>query len=568
MVTVSRTMVLQVTADEAALSTIEREAEESARWMGLLFGKLYADKRNSGWRRFGPDVDVVSTTGKNYHAFLTRGKRLAWKVRGEALYPVFIAKSSGQRIPSSLPVTRLQLLSQRVATVWSNFLNGVIRPKKGLPRFGPVAIYHVMAKDFTASSIQLNRTLSVSIVQSRDKRYQERMKLLMSSLLKKTWTAVEVRRHDDGKWYAHVPYTIEVDRPGSPSKVMGIDRGIRNAFVGSVVSSKTELPAKSVIIRGLPAVQRMERLKSRARGLRSKADRGNKNARRKLKELQGKKRRIQETLIWTAASRIAKTARAEGAGALVVEDLSGRFPADRSRRMNRLVHGWGRGRSRDVLEWKAEENGLRFREVNPAGTSKTCPRCGSKDKKNRDYKTHIYTCSRCGYSQNDDVVGAINIARRGYAYFHSPRWAGSQSTPPAEGVPSGARGEDIAGAAPGNGDAFKPQSKQADGAGSATSDGARSQANGNIGSENPEKPTIGTADSGNGYVATSRQRARSEPEVVPKVVATIGGNENRDADSPEMGPLASTVRGPGNEPAPTSVPDSGIASRNGHRGSI
>lgn len=573
MTELSRTMVIQVTADEATLSAISSEAEESARWMDRLFRMLYADKRNFGWNQFGPGVEQIAVTGKNYHAFLTRNedkddkkgkKKLEWHVRGEALYPVFIAKYSTQKIPSSLPVTRLQLLSQRIATNWSNFLNNSIpRPKNGLPVFRPLTIYHVPIKDFNIGSIKLNKTIKISIVQSKDKQYEERMKLLMSSVLKKTWTAIEIKKHNDGKWYAHIPYTIKVEKPISPARVMGIDRGISNAFVGAVVSSKTELPSKSIKIRGLPAVQRMERVKSRIRGLRSKADKGNKNARRKLKELKGKRRNIQDTLIHTAVSRIVKMAKAEGSGALVVEDLSSRFRTDKSRKMNRLVSGWGRGRSRDALEWKAQENGLRFKEVNPAETSKTCPKCGSKDKRNRDFTTHTYKCRDCGYTQNDDVVGAINIARRGWNYFHSPKWAKpSQSTPTAEGAPFGARGEDSTGVAPGTGDTFKPHSKQTDRAGPVTSNGACPQADGNIGSESPLKPTIGTADS-DGYAATSRQKVRPEPETIPENVA-IEGNESHSDINPKMGPLASTVRGPSNEPSPSTTPHKEGTSRMDH----
>ena len=46
-------------------------------------------------------------------------------------------------------------------------------------------------------------------------------------------------------------------------------------------------------------------------------------------------------------------------------------------------------------------------------TSQRCPKCGSIGKSNRDKNIHQYVCSNCGYSSNDDRVGAMNIYELG-----------------------------------------------------------------------------------------------------------------------------------------------------------
>ena len=52
--------------------------------------------------------------------------------------------------------------------------------------------------------------------------------------------------------------------------------------------------------------------------------------------------------------------------------------------------------------------------VPPQNTSRTCPCCGYIAKENRQTQA-VFKCLECGYTENADVVGAINILRRGQA---------------------------------------------------------------------------------------------------------------------------------------------------------
>ena len=64
------------------------------------------------------------------------------------------------------------------------------------------------------------------------------------------------------------------------------------------------------------------------------------------------------------------------------------------------------------LEWALLKHGGYVTKVNPAYTSQTCPSCGHCEKENRPTQAE-FKCRQCGYANNADVVGAINVLNRG-----------------------------------------------------------------------------------------------------------------------------------------------------------
>ncbi|MEH8210287.1 zinc ribbon domain-containing protein, partial [Gallibacterium anatis] len=50
----------------------------------------------------------------------------------------------------------------------------------------------------------------------------------------------------------------------------------------------------------------------------------------------------------------------------------------------------------------------------PQNSSRTCPCCGHISKENRQTQAH-FECVECGYTENADVVGALNVLGRGRA---------------------------------------------------------------------------------------------------------------------------------------------------------
>ncbi|RKP48324.1 RNA-guided endonuclease InsQ/TnpB family protein [Trinickia fusca] len=79
-----------------------------------------------------------------------------------------------------------------------------------------------------------------------------------------------------------------------------------------------------------------------------------------------------------------------------------------------LDQGWFEFRRQ--LDYKLAWNGGYLIAVPPQNTSRTCPCCGYVSKENRKTQA-LFACVRCGYEENADVVGAINVLRAGHARF-------------------------------------------------------------------------------------------------------------------------------------------------------
>ena len=75
-----------------------------------------------------------------------------------------------------------------------------------------------------------------------------------------------------------------------------------------------------------------------------------------------------------------------------------------------LAQGWYGIRSK--LGYKSAWNHRNFVPVAAPYTSRTCPKCGSTDKRNR-LSRDIFRCTDCGHTNDADVNAAENIRRRG-----------------------------------------------------------------------------------------------------------------------------------------------------------
>ena len=67
---------------------------------------------------------------------------------------------------------------------------------------------------------------------------------------------------------------------------------------------------------------------------------------------------------------------------------------------------------RRQLDYKTIWNGGFLVAVPPQNTSRCCPNCGHTAKENRQTQAD-FECVECGYTENADVVGALNVLARG-----------------------------------------------------------------------------------------------------------------------------------------------------------
>ena len=81
--------------------------------------------------------------------------------------------------------------------------------------------------------------------------------------------------------------------------------------------------------------------------------------------------------------------------------------------LNRSILDQGWGEFRRQLDYKVSWHGGLLLAVLPHHTSQTCPRCRYVAKANRLTQAQ-FRCVDCGYENNADAVGAINVLERGY----------------------------------------------------------------------------------------------------------------------------------------------------------
>lgn len=81
--------------------------------------------------------------------------------------------------------------------------------------------------------------------------------------------------------------------------------------------------------------------------------------------------------------------------------------------LNKSILDQGWGMFVQMLEYKQQWLGGDVLKVDPKYTSQTCPFCGHKSKNNRLTQSK-FECVECGYSENADIVGALNVLARGH----------------------------------------------------------------------------------------------------------------------------------------------------------
>jgi len=76
--------------------------------------------------------------------------------------------------------------------------------------------------------------------------------------------------------------------------------------------------------------------------------------------------------------------------------------------LNRVITQQSWGMFFEMLEYKLKANGGKLIKVDPKFTSQTCPKCKHISKENRLSQSK-FVCQKCSYTNNADIVGALNI---------------------------------------------------------------------------------------------------------------------------------------------------------------
>ena len=83
---------------------------------------------------------------------------------------------------------------------------------------------------------------------------------------------------------------------------------------------------------------------------------------------------------------------------------------NKSRKANGMMSTFARGKLQQKMLAELNWHGFDFLEVPPDYTSKACPVCSNIDDRNRNGK--VFHCTCCGYKDDADHVGSINVGNR------------------------------------------------------------------------------------------------------------------------------------------------------------
>ena len=221
-------------------------------------------------------------------------------------------------------------------------------------------------------------------------------------------TAKLVKKH--GKYFLHIPMTKEIPESMDSDicNIVGVDRGIN--FVVATYNSKH----KSGFVSGKIIKQKRAKYKQLRKELQQ---RQTSSARRKLKSIGQRENRWMQDVNHCVSKALVENNPKHTL--FVLEDLSGiRSATEHVCRKNRYVSvSWSFYDLEQKLKYKAALNESSVINVDPRYTSQCCPICGHTEKSNRNKHLHIFKCKCCGYTSNDDRIGAMNLYRMGINYL-------------------------------------------------------------------------------------------------------------------------------------------------------
>jgi len=220
----------------------------------------------------------------------------------------------------------------------------------------------------------------------------------------------------NGKWFVSIQTAREVEQPVAQGNAIGIDLGVVRF---ATLSNGTVFAPLSRFKQDLAALRKAQQSMSRKKKFSNN-----------WKKAKAKVQRIHVRIANARRDYLHKTSTTtrKNHAMVVVEDLQvsnmSRSAAGTAEQPGRNVRakaglnssildqGWAEFRRQ--LDYKMLWAGGVFLAVPPQNTSRTCPCCGHVSSDNRKTQA-VFACVDCGYSENADLVGAINILRAGHA---------------------------------------------------------------------------------------------------------------------------------------------------------
>jgi putative transposase len=220
----------------------------------------------------------------------------------------------------------------------------------------------------------------------------------------------------NGKWFVSIQTAREVEPPVAQGDAVGIDMGVVRF---ATLSDRTVVPPLNIFKRYAAELRKAQQ----AMSSKKKFSNNWKKAKARVQRIHVRVANARRDYLHKISTTISKNH-----AMVVMEDLQvsnmSRSAAGTSEQpgrnvrqkagLNRVILDQGWSEFRRQLEYKMLWTGGVFLAVPPQNTSRTCPCCGYVSADNRLTQAR-FACTQCGFEENADVVGAINVLRAGHA---------------------------------------------------------------------------------------------------------------------------------------------------------
>ena len=219
-----------------------------------------------------------------------------------------------------------------------------------------------------------------------------------------------------GKWFVSIQTAREVKNPiPQATTAIGIDVGIARF---ATMSDGDFLKPLNSFRKHEQRLKRYQRAMSRKR----KFSNNWKKAKARVQRIHARIGNVRRDYLHKATTTISQNHAMVCIEDLQVRNMSRSAKGDAAQPgknvkaksgLNKSILDQGWFEFRRQLDYKLQWAGGILIAVPPQNTSRTCPACGHVSAENRQTQAQ-FLCVECGYENNADVVGAINILARGH----------------------------------------------------------------------------------------------------------------------------------------------------------
>lgn len=202
----------------------------------------------------------------------------------------------------------------------------------------------------------------------------------------------------DNNFYLHTCCDIPEKEMQNAKEFLGVDRGVNNiasdslgnVYFGNKVNSTRKKYSK---------------LRKKLQPIKTKS------SKRKLAKNKRKESRFAKHINHEISKKIVETAQRHGMG-IALEDLKGIRTTTTVRKGNRYIrHSWSFCDLEQKILYKAKQQGIEVRKIDPKNTSRECFKCGHISKTNRKTQS-LFLCQVCGHTEHADINASRVISRR------------------------------------------------------------------------------------------------------------------------------------------------------------